>query len=287
MSSIWSKLINLAGNITGTLPVANGGTGITSGTSGGVLAFTASGTIASSGALTASAVVLGGGAGAAPTSLALGTANQVLGMNSGATAHEYKTMAVGTTGSDFAVANAANSVTFNLPDAGASARGAVTTGTQTMAGAKTFSTQLIGAGINGTGDAAAGYIGEYIEAVVTTSTAYGSTTGTTKSIATLNAGNLPAGDWDLDFSVWMTANGGTCTEVGVWISTTADSTTGRDFARNTVYTTGPTSTHDDGVTLAGYRVSTAGSTTYYLTMSPSFTTAAPKYQCRISARRRR
>jgi len=47
--------------------VAQGGTGITSGTSGGVLAFTASGTIASSGALTANLPVIGGGAGAAPT----------------------------------------------------------------------------------------------------------------------------------------------------------------------------------------------------------------------------
>lgn len=65
--------------VSGTLPVANGGTGLTSGTSGGVLAFTASGTIASSGALTANAIVLGGGAGAAPTVLgSLGTTTTVL-----------------------------------------------------------------------------------------------------------------------------------------------------------------------------------------------------------------
>lgn len=98
MSSIWSKLINLAGNITGTLGTANGGTGLAT----------------------------------------IGTANQVLGVNSGATGLEYKTMATGTAGSDFAVAFAANSVTYNLPDAAAAARGAVTTGTQTMAGAKTW-----------------------------------------------------------------------------------------------------------------------------------------------------
>ncbi len=98
MSSIWSKLINLAGNITGVLPTANGGTALST----------------------------------------IGTANQVLGVNSGATGLEYKTLAVGTAGTDFAVANAANSVTFNLPDAAAAARGAVTTGTQTMAGAKTW-----------------------------------------------------------------------------------------------------------------------------------------------------
>lgn len=53
--------------VTGLLPVGNGGTGIGSGTSGGVLYYSGSTTIASSGSLTANAVVLGGGAGAAPT----------------------------------------------------------------------------------------------------------------------------------------------------------------------------------------------------------------------------
>ena len=47
------------------LPVASGGTGLASGTSGGVLAYTATGTLASSTALAASALVIGGGAGAA------------------------------------------------------------------------------------------------------------------------------------------------------------------------------------------------------------------------------
>lgn len=70
----------LALSLSGTaLPVANGGTGLTSGTSGGVLAYTASGTLASSGALTVSRIVLGGGAGAAPTVLgSLGTTTTVL-----------------------------------------------------------------------------------------------------------------------------------------------------------------------------------------------------------------
>jgi hypothetical protein len=55
-------------SVAGTLAVANGGTGLTAGTSGGVLAFTAAGTLASSGALAANNVVVGGGAGAAPSS---------------------------------------------------------------------------------------------------------------------------------------------------------------------------------------------------------------------------
>lgn len=58
----------LVGTIGPTVPVARGGTGLTSGTSGGVLAFTASGTLASSGVLGANQFVIGGGAGAAPTS---------------------------------------------------------------------------------------------------------------------------------------------------------------------------------------------------------------------------
>lgn len=64
--------------VAGTLAVASGGTGLTAGTSGGILAYTASGTLASSAALTANKVVIGGGAGAAPsTTNLLGTAAAV------------------------------------------------------------------------------------------------------------------------------------------------------------------------------------------------------------------
>ena len=65
--------------LSGTaLPVANGGTGLTSGTSGGILGFTGTGTIASSALLAGNQLVIGGGAGATPTTLAAGTVGQVL-----------------------------------------------------------------------------------------------------------------------------------------------------------------------------------------------------------------
>jgi len=72
--------ITSSGTITlaGTVAVANGGTGLTAGTSGGILAYTASGTLASSAALTANKVVIGGGAGVVPsTTTLLGTAAAV------------------------------------------------------------------------------------------------------------------------------------------------------------------------------------------------------------------
>lgn len=74
----WGK-IALTTHVSGTLPVANGGTGLTAGTSGGVLAYTATGTLASSAALAANQIVLGGGAGVVPATLgSLGTTTTVL-----------------------------------------------------------------------------------------------------------------------------------------------------------------------------------------------------------------
>jgi len=81
---IVSNPVILTTDVSGILPVANGGTALSSGTSGGVLAYTASGTLASSGALTQYGVVLGGGAGAVPTSTAAGTAGYVLTANASA-----------------------------------------------------------------------------------------------------------------------------------------------------------------------------------------------------------
>lgn len=56
---------------TSVLPVVRGGTGLSSGTSGGVLYYSAAGTLASSAALTANKVVIGGGAGVAPSTTSL------------------------------------------------------------------------------------------------------------------------------------------------------------------------------------------------------------------------
>ena len=82
----------LTTGVTGTLPIANGGTGLTAGTSGGILAYTATGTLASSGALTQYGVVIGGGAGAAPTSTDVGTATHVLTSNGSGVAPTFQAL---------------------------------------------------------------------------------------------------------------------------------------------------------------------------------------------------
>lgn len=58
--------------------VADGGTGLSSGTSGGIPFFSATNAMGSSALLAANQLIIGGGAGVAPSSLGAGSANQVL-----------------------------------------------------------------------------------------------------------------------------------------------------------------------------------------------------------------
>lgn len=71
----------------------------------------------------------------------IGTANQVLGVNSGATGLEYKSFATGTSGTDFTISHSANTVTFNLPTASASNRGLLSSANWT-----TFNNKIGGSG---------------------------------------------------------------------------------------------------------------------------------------------
>jgi trimeric autotransporter adhesin len=77
--------------------VANGGTGLTAGTSGGVPFFSGSTTIGSSAALSANRLVIGGGAGVAPYTLSsAGTSGYVLTSNGASADPSWSAAATGT-----------------------------------------------------------------------------------------------------------------------------------------------------------------------------------------------
>lgn len=157
------------------------------------------------------------------------------------------------------------------------------TGTESVAGAKTFTTQLIGKGTATNDSAAAGYIGEYIESVVSavnypTSTQYGDAT----SIA------LTAGDWDVSADAEIDVNGTTFTELNLGISvTTGNSSTGLTTGSNTsrlLYSANPATLQRTQMTVPVYRLSLSGSATVYLKYKATYS-SSPQIYARLSARR--
>ncbi len=75
---------------------------------------------------------------------AVGTSNQVLGVNNAGNAYEFKTESVGTSGTDFAISHSAGSIVYNLPDASSVNRGALTSTDWS-----TFNSKIGGSGTNG------------------------------------------------------------------------------------------------------------------------------------------
>ena len=95
-----------------------------------------------------------------------------------------QSLATGTSGTDFAISSVTNTHTFNLPDASATARGVITTGTQTIAGSKTFSSAILGnVSGNVTGNVSGNLTGNVVGIAITA----GSTHVSVASAATAHA----------------------------------------------------------------------------------------------------
>lgn len=77
-NDVQDEIVAIETDLRAGLPVARGGTGLLTGTSGGMLGFTGTTTIASSALLAQHGVMLGGGAGATPATLAPMTTGQLL-----------------------------------------------------------------------------------------------------------------------------------------------------------------------------------------------------------------
>lgn len=78
INALQDEVAALETDLVNGLPVARGGTDLAAGTSGGILGFTGTTTLASSALLTNHGVVLGQGAGATPVATSAGTTGQVL-----------------------------------------------------------------------------------------------------------------------------------------------------------------------------------------------------------------
>jgi hypothetical protein len=139
------------------------------------------------------------GAAGVGSALANGTDGQVL-IAATSAAPAFATIGVGTTGTDVAFATGANTLTLNVPDASATNRGVVTTGTQTLAGAKTFSSQLT---------ASAAVSGDADLSVTNSGTGVGTQIGATIS---------STGTGSNDVGISAIAAGGTVSNTGISLS---------------------------------------------------------------------
>jgi hypothetical protein len=117
-TSLFLSTVDLTSNVGSTiLPVANGGTGASTLTDGGILLGSGTGAITAMSALAAGTIIQGDGT-TDPTTLALGSAGQMLAVNAGATALEY----VAAPASSFvALANATLDMANNNIDLGTGA----------------------------------------------------------------------------------------------------------------------------------------------------------------------
>jgi len=197
------------------LPVASGGTGLTAGTSGGIPAYTASGTLTSSGVLNQYGVVIGGGAGAVPTSTAVGTATHVLTSNGAGVAPTFQALPGG------------GVTTFNAGTTGFTPSTA-TSGAVTLAG-----TLAIANGGTGTTSTTFANLTTNVTGTLPIANGGTGTTSTTFANLTTNVtGTLPIANGGTNGTATPTANG-VVYGTGSTIAYTAAGTTGQVLTATT------------------------------------------------------
>lgn len=141
-----------------------------------------------------------------------------------------------------------------------------------------------------TNDAAAtGYVGEYVESVISSLTNWPAATATWGNFTSIS---LTAGDWDATCLYDQVANGATVTSaVGsnyAAISINSGSTTtDQVIGSNQLSLITPSNTADRSGVISNYRLSLSGTTTIYCKGIETYAVATPQYRARLSARRMR
>lgn len=208
-----------------TIAVAKGGTGLTSGTSGGVLAYTASGTLASSGALAQNGVVLGGGAGVVPATLATDSSTTKWLKSGGTntapawTAHTAPTVQVFTSGTSQTYTTPGGCVGIQVelvgPGGGGGGSGTTPGNGSNGSTATVFSTVTGNVGVGGSGSGA------------------GNGTGGTASSGDVNLTGADGGAGSASTSAVNGGNGGSSYFGGGAPTVGAGGTAGKDAKANT------------------------------------------------------
>lgn len=136
-------------------------------------------------------------------------------------------------------------------------------------------------GSNTNDSASAGYVGEVI-----TGNQLNISFPTSTQFADGTSVSLTAGDWLLSATLGFDPNGSTTTHIYFGISsTTGNSTTGLTFGINELGIT-PTATNVEASgSIPVYRVSLASTTTYYLKVSATYSAGTPKYYANLTAHR--
>lgn len=139
-------------------------------------------------------------------------------------------------------------------------------------------------GTNTNDSATAGFVGEYIESVVSLTNF-----PTTTNYGDLTSISLTAGDWDVTGILFADRNGSTWQDAILGISiTSGNSSTGLVNGSNKVvfaYTTAVATTSNFSLDIPNYRMSLSATTTIYLKYYSDYTVGTPQAAGRLSARR--
>ena len=275
--------VALAGNVTGTVAIGNGGTGQT----------TAANAFKALSPLTTAGDIIFENATPTPARLPIGSTGNVLTVSGGlpvwaapATSGTVTSVNVsgGTTGLTTSGGPITSSGTITLAGTLVAANGGtgqttVTYAPGTTAGFIATSGQL---GFTDASSGAAGYVGEVLSTSATNQTP---SSGVWQDAGSLS---LTAGDWDLSFQVYFAAGGSVITNCSVGISTTSgNSSTGLVQGDNLMSAGNSPGGSDIGSAINQYVVRISTTTTYFAKLLETTSGGTPRYSFRFNARRRR
>lgn len=301
--------VDLTTDVTGRLPIANGGTNSSVALNNNRVMISSSNAIVEASAITANRALISDANGipthSTTTSTELGYLAGITNTAGGLVYGNGTTLVTGSAGTaqQWMLSNGTSGYTYsNTTTTGKIIDGSADeiqltvqgNGTQTsdiFIAEESTGTDIIRAtnsnaiirGTQTNDNAAAGYVGEYAESIVSTLTNFASSTTFTDCTSL----TLAAGDWDLIYILYYELGAGTMTRTRMGIGTASGtSTTGLSFGNTAVEALGAVaSVTGMNASVTGVRKSISGSTTFYAKVAGTYSGGTPQFTCRLSARR--